>query len=138
MFSNTLTLAAGSIFAVTLKGTGAGQYSQITGLGSMGISNCILNVTLGYTPSPGDSFTIISNLSSMAVLGTFVTTEGAALSNGADFVVDNTTFQIDYSANADGLDVALTALIPEPSTFLLTALGAVFVAAFLRRRRVCY
>ncbi|MGA2602635.1 MAG: PEP-CTERM sorting domain-containing protein [Verrucomicrobiia bacterium] len=134
-FSSNLTLAAGSTLAITIDGPGAGQYSQITGLGTISVSNCVLSVSLGYTPSPGDSFTIISNLTSMAVLGTFVDTAGAALPNGADFVVDNTTFQIDYSANCDGMDVALTALIPEPSSLLLTALGAVALCALLRRRR---
>jgi fibronectin-binding autotransporter adhesin len=136
MFSNTLTLAAGSIFAVTLNGSGAGQYSQIIGLGTMSISNCVLNVSLGYTPMSGDTFTIISNLSSTAILGNFMDTDGFALTNGADFVVNGTTFQIDYSANSDGIDVALTALIPEPSSLLLTALGAVTLVTFLRRNRV--
>ena len=135
-FNNSLTLAPGSTFAIALNGTGAGQYSQIIELGgTVSVSNCVLSVSLGYTPSPGDSFTIISNLTSMAVLGTFVTTSGVALPNGADFVVDNTTFQIDYAANADGLDVDLTAFIPEPSAFLLAALGGVSLAAFLRRKR---
>lgn len=135
-FSNNLTLAAGSTLAVTLNGTGAGQYDQIIGLGSaISISNCVLSVRLGYTPSPGDSFTIISNFTSMAVLGTFVTTDGAALPNGAEFQVNGTTFEIDYAANCDGLDVALMALIPEPSTFLLSALGGVSLVAFLRRKR---
>src|SRR5208282_5323280 len=75
-FSNNLTLAAGSTFAVALNGTDAGQYDQIIGLGTISVSNAMLSVSLRYTPSPGDSYTIISNLTSTAVLGTFVTTDG--------------------------------------------------------------
>ncbi len=135
IFSNNLTLAAGSTLALSLKGTGAGQYSQIAGLGGISVSNAVLNISLGYAPLPGDSFTIISNLTSSAILGTFVTTDGLALPNGTDFTVDNTVFQIDYAANADGLDVTLTAQVPEPSSLLLTALGAITLWIFVKRKR---
>ncbi len=136
IFSNNLTLADGSTLALTLNGTGAGQYSQIIGLGgALCFSNAVLNISLGYNPLPGDSFTIISNLTSSAILGTFVTTDGLALPNGADFVVDGTIFQIDYGSNADGMDVVLTAMVPEPSSLLLTALGAVTLFAAVRRKR---
>jgi T5SS/PEP-CTERM-associated repeat protein len=134
-FSNNLTLAAGSTFAVTLNGTGPGQYDQIIGLGTISVSNAVLNVSLGYTPSPGDSYTIISNFGPDAVLGAFVDPQGDALTNGADFVVDDTTFQIDYAANADGLDVSLTALVPEPSSLLLTLLSVLMFRALVKRKR---
>ena len=84
--------------------------------------------------SPGDSFTIISNLSATAVFGTFIGTDGSTLSNGADFVADGTTFQIDYTANPDGQDVVLTAVVPEPSSLLLTALGVFALWTFRRRK----
>jgi T5SS/PEP-CTERM-associated repeat protein len=135
LFSNKLVLAAGSTLALTLNGPGAGQYSQIIGLGGLSVSNAVLNISLGYVPLPGDSFTIISNLTSSAILGTFLTTDGLALPNGADFVVDSTIFQIDYAANANGLDVVLTAMIPEPSSLLLTLLSALMLRAFVRRKR---
>ena len=70
-----------------------------------------------------------------AILGTFLATSGMALPNGADFVVDDVTFQIDYTANASGMDVDLTALIPEPSDLLLTALGAAALWGAVRRGR---
>jgi T5SS/PEP-CTERM-associated repeat protein len=145
MFSNNLTLAAGSTLALTLDGAGAGQYSQIIDLGritsngvrtaTISVSNCVLSLSLGYTPACGDSFTIISNLTSSAILGTFVTTDGMALPNGADFTVDNTIFQIDYGTFCNGFDVTLTALIPEPSSLLLTTLAAVSLFAVVRRKR---
>jgi T5SS/PEP-CTERM-associated repeat protein len=134
-FSNNLTLAAGSMFAVALNGTGAGQYDQISALGTVSVSNSVLSVSLGYTPSAGDSFTIISNFGPSAVLGTFVDSQGDALTNGAEFPVDGTTFQIDYTANADGQDVILTALIPEPSSLLLATVGAVMLWPLLKRKQ---
>jgi len=135
-FSNSLTLAPNATFAVELNGNAEGQYDQIIALDIVTISNSVLNVSLGFTPLAGDSFTIISNLSATAVLGTFVTADGAALPNGAEFVVDGSTFQIDYTANADGQDVVLTAVVPEPSSLLLTALGVLSLVAFLRRKRL--
>jgi len=133
-FSNSLTLATGSTLALTLNGTGVCQYSQIIGIGTISVSNALLSVSLGYLPSPGDSFTIISNLTSMAVLGTFVTTGGVALPNGANFVVENTTFQIDYNGDASGLDVVLTAMIPEPAPWVLLVLGVGMVLGVRRPR----
>jgi len=134
-FSNSLTLAPGSTFAVELDGAGEGQYSRLVGFDTLSVSNSILSVALGYTPSAGDTFTIISNLSATAVLGTFVDPDGTALTEGAEFVVDGTTFQIDYTANADGQDVVLTALIPEPSSLLLASLAALLLCPLLKRRR---
>jgi T5SS/PEP-CTERM-associated repeat protein len=136
-FSNNLTLATGSTFAVSLNGAGPGQYDQIIGFGPISIGNSILSVSLGYKPSPGDSFTIISNLTSTAILGTFVTTDGLALPNGAEFVEDGTTFQLDYAANADGMDVTLMALVPEPSTCFLVAIGLTAAFGFRRRCQRC-
>jgi T5SS/PEP-CTERM-associated repeat protein len=134
-FSNSLTLAPNSTFAVELDGHNEGQYDRIVALDTVTLSNSILSVSLGFTPSIGDSFTIISNLSAVAVLGTFVTSDGAALPNGTEFATDGTTFQIDYTANTDGQDVTLTAVIPEPSSLLLATFGALLVCPLFKRRR---
>jgi hypothetical protein len=127
-FSNSLTLAPSSTFAVELDGRSEGQYDRIVALDTVSLSNSILSVSLGFTPSIGDSFTIISNLSAIAVLGT-------ALPNGADFAADGTTFQIDYTANPDGQDVVLTAVIPEPSSFFLTVAGVLGLWSLFKRKR---
>jgi hypothetical protein len=136
LFSNKLVLAAGSTLSLALNGPGPGQYSQIVGAGgSIDVSNAILSLSLAYIPSPGDSYTIISNLTSTAILGTFVATNGLALPNGADFKVDNTVFQIDYDGSADKMDVILTAMVPEPSALVLLALPLAFWPLLRRKRR---
>ena len=135
-FSNSLTLAPNSTFAVELNGPADGQYDRILTLGTVSASNSVLSLSLGYTPSVGDTFTIISNLGPSAVFGAFVDPQGDVLLDNATFVVDDTTFEISYAGNANGQDVILTAVIPEPATWLLTGLGiaALFGSRRLRRR----
>ena len=58
----------------------------------------------GWSITQGDTFTIIDNLSSTAVTGTF---EGIA--EGTQIVVDGITFSVSY-VGGDGNDVVLTAL----------------------------
>jgi hypothetical protein len=137
-FSNNLTLASGSTFAVTLNGTGAGQYDQIAAFGTVSVSNSVLSLTLGYTPQSGDTFTIVSNQGPNAVFGVFVDPQNGVLTNNATFLAGGTTFQINYDGNANGQDVILTAEnvspVPEPSALLLVALGMVGLLGRKRRR----
>jgi len=132
-FSNNLSLSPNSAFVVKLNGNTVGQYDQILVLGTANVSNSVLILSLGYTPSLGDSFTIISNLGPDAVFGTFVDPQGDVLTNNATFLADGTTFQIDYHANAGGQDVVLTVVVPEPSTWLLVMLGVGSIAGQRRR-----
>ncbi|MCB1905503.1 MAG: hypothetical protein KDI18_15710, partial [Gammaproteobacteria bacterium] len=66
-----------------------------------------LNILLGFTPSIGNSFTIIDNDASDLIIGFF---EGLGQLANFDVVNgnDHVTFQIDY-AGGDGNDVVLTA-----------------------------
>ena len=114
-----------STFAVELNGSADGQYDRIVTLGTVSVSNSVLSLSLGFAPSVGDTFTIISNLGPSAVFGVFVDPQGNVLLDNAIFVVNDTTFEISYTGNVDGQDVILTAVIPEPATWLLTALGIV-------------
>jgi T5SS/PEP-CTERM-associated repeat protein len=122
-FSNSLTLALGSTFAMQLDGRAANQYDQIVTLGTVSVSNSVLSLALGYTPSVGDTYTIISNLGPNAVFGTFVNAQGDILTNNATFIAGGTTFEISYAGNGEGQDVTLTAVVREPCTGLLVALG---------------
>jgi T5SS/PEP-CTERM-associated repeat protein len=133
-FSNSLTLASGSTFTVELDGDAEGQYDRIVTLDTVSVSNSILNVSLGFTPLVGESFTIISNLGPGVVSGMFVDGEGNALANDATFAVDGTTFEISYGGNPDGQDVVLTAVVPEPGTWMLVGLGMVALYGGRRRR----
>ena len=134
-FSNSLTLAPDSTFAVELNGSADGQYDRIVTLGTVSVSNSVLSLSLGFTPLVGDTFTITSNLGPSAVFGVFVDPQGDVLLDNAIFVVDGTTFEISYTGNADGQDVILTAVIPEPAAWLLTVLGIVALLGGRRLRR---
>jgi autotransporter-associated beta strand protein len=69
---SNVTLTGVTTFAAELNGTVAGSgYDQLNVSGSVALNNATLSVTLGYTPAVGDSFVIIKNDGSDAVIGTF-------------------------------------------------------------------
>ena len=70
--------------------------------GTVALNNATLAVSLGYTPSVGDSFLIINNDGGEAVSGTF-----NGLPEGSSFTFGNTRFSISYTG-FDGNDVVLT------------------------------
>ena len=90
-------------FPVTLNGPTVGQYSQLDVNGSLSLgSNTTLQLSLGYTPAPGTSFTIIKNNGTNPVNGTF-----AGLPECATFTIGSSLFKIGYHGNG-GNDVTLT------------------------------
>src|SRR5262249_25336443 len=112
----SINLFPGSNFEVMLNGTAVGsQYSQqnVTGAVADG-PFAILNVALGYTPMPGDKFTIINNDSTDAVSGAFNgPSEGTVFTQPPGSFTG--TFQITYQGG-DGNDVVLTAIDPANPT----------------------
>lgn len=100
-----LVIGGGSTFAVDLNGTTVGtQYDQlaVTGLVTI-ISGATLSVNLGFTPSVGNTFTIINNDTLIdPVIGTF-----AGLPQGATITLGAADLQISYTGG-DGNDVVLT------------------------------
>src|SRR5262249_40195372 len=63
----TLTLGPGSIVTIEIDGTtsacvgsGSGLYSEIQVTGDIFLGGATLDVVLGYTPSLGDTYTIIA------------------------------------------------------------------------------
>src|SRR5262249_26076879 len=120
----------GATLSVELNGTAAGSgYDQVlVTSGGIILSNSTLSVTLGYTPSLGDKFTIISNAPNSAVLGTF-----SGLAEGDYLAVGASSFQITYLGNG-GNDVVLVAT-PEPSTAALCGIGLLGLVVVLRHRR---
>ncbi len=98
------TLSPGITFTARLNGTAVGTgYGQlaVSGTAAATIAGATLNVQVGYTPSDGDSFTIVTNAT-----GTF-----AGLAEGAVLTVGGTNFHITYHGGA-GSDVVLTAAVP--------------------------
>jgi autotransporter-associated beta strand protein len=107
----SLTLESGSTFGEEIGGTaagtgGAGGYDQtiVESGGAISLNNATLNVSVvdGFTPSIGDSFTIISNETGDTVSGTF-----AGLVDGETFEADGARFQINYNVGGND-DVTLT------------------------------
>jgi T5SS/PEP-CTERM-associated repeat protein len=136
VFSNNLTLAPNSVFAVDINGNAFDQYDQITVLGTVSVSNSVLSISLGFTPSVGYYFTIVSNLGPSAVFGLFRDPQGDVLTNHATFEVNGYVFQINYDLDPSGQDVVLAVTgIPEPSTLSLVALGSAGLIGLRRRLR---
>ena len=93
---------------IELNGLAAGaEYDQLTSSGTVTLGGA-LQVSLGFTPSSGDSFTILNKTSAGAITGTF-----NGLAEGATFVVGGFPFQITYTGGT-GNDVVLTR-VPVPA-----------------------
>lgn len=87
-------------FNVELNGTTVGsQYDQLNVDGSINLNNATLNVTLGFSPTSGNTFTIVQ--SSSVLIGTF-----NGLPNGSTFTVGGNTLRIDYGTNSVVISVS--------------------------------
>ena len=91
----------GGVLAIDLAGTAAGTtYDQVNVTGTTTLTNAVLNVSLGYSPNVGDSYTILS--STGAITGTF-----AGLPNNSVLAIGGQYMQIAYGTNSVTLtDVA--------------------------------
>lgn len=117
--AGNLVLNLGAIYLVDLNGTALGaQYDQSDVTGAVSLGNATLSLRLGFAPSAGDQFVIIQNDGADAVTGTF-----QGLSEGALLTSAGQTFAITYQGG-DGNDVVLTAVVPEPATWLLLSAAA--------------
>ncbi|MCO6044130.1 hypothetical protein NG895_09440, partial [Aeoliella sp. ICT_H6.2] len=92
--------------AVQLNGTTAGSgHDQLKVNGTVEIAG-ELDVTLGYSPAVGDSFTILDNDGTDPIVGTFNgLSEGGILAVGTDY------FSITYEGGDDGNDIVLTKVL---------------------------
>ena len=112
---NNIDFGSGGNFNVLLNGATAGtDYAQLDVTGSV-TAGGNLNVSLGYTPTIGDTYMIIKNDGTDAVSGTF-----SGLSEGGQLTVGGYLFQISY-VGGTGNDVVLTALTGNPDTTPPTA-----------------
>jgi uncharacterized repeat protein (TIGR01451 family) len=104
--TGNLTLTSGSTLAIELLGpTVRTRYDQVNVTGTVDLGSATLNVSLGFTPTAGQVFTIINNDGSAdAVTGMF-----AGLPEGSTFTLGGRAFRVSYMGG-DGNDVTLTAL----------------------------
>jgi autotransporter-associated beta strand protein len=101
--TGAITFNTGAAFNVTLNGNAPGTgYDQLSS-SSITLGGSTLNVTLGFTPTVGTSFTIIHNSGNASVSGTF-----NGLAEGATFAVGTETFQITYQGGVSLRDVVIT------------------------------
>ncbi len=101
--SSNVTWSAGSTFRVELNGAAPGAgHDQLNVRGLVSLGSATLNVSVGFTPEPGQSFVILNNDNTDAVSGTF-----AGLANGATLTAGGFTFLIRYTGGS-GNDIVLT------------------------------
>lgn len=140
--SSGLQLARDSTLVIELGGTAAGSsYSQIrmTG-GAFSLGNSTLRVTeiSGFTLAVGQTFVILDNTGSEATTGIF---GNATLQNSIYIDAAGNTFLVNYAANADGdgvtndVTLRVQSVVPEPSTWALSGLGAAALGLSLHRRK---
>src|SRR5260221_5619130 len=110
---------------IEINGTTAGtQYDQIDVTGNADLGDSNLNVILGYTPTVGDSFTILQTEIGGTISGIF-----GGLSDGSTFTISGVTFRINYTSNTVVLTVTALALantginIPLTSLLLIATLS---------------
>jgi autotransporter-associated beta strand protein len=115
--TGSLTLDSNSTFDTVLDGTSPGNgttgYSQVDASGAVTLDGATLDATLGstYSPTAGDTLTIIDNMSGSPVTGIF-----AGLAQGAILTVSGTRFSISYTGGTSGNSVVLTALAATTTT----------------------
>jgi uncharacterized protein (DUF2345 family) len=98
--NGNVSLNGGDVMYIEADNTTACTgYDQFIVNGSVSLGGATLDLTLGYTPALGDSYTIINNDGADAVVGQFA--------QGAAITVLGYTFSINY-AGGDGNDVVLT------------------------------
>lgn len=119
---NTGNLIEGGTYNVEIGGTTACTgYDQLKVTGTVDLTNGTLNTSLygGFTPSAGQTYTIIDNDSTDAVTGNFTN-----LPEGATFTVSGYVFQVTYKGG-DGNDVVLTVKsVPATPDTGLAGIGA--------------
>lgn len=103
--SRGLSLGSASTLALSLTGAiaGSGYDELVNGLVSLGGAG--LSLTLGFTPSTGQVFTLIHDTSGSAPSGTF-----AGLPQGSVIPLNGVSLQISYDGGSSGDDVTLTVI----------------------------
>jgi hypothetical protein len=123
--NGNVDLGSSSSFDVEIAGTTlCTEYDQLISQGTIDLGNAELGLTLlsGYSPSVGDTFTIIR--------GTSISGHFANLADGAEFVSGTTKYRVNYTATTVVLTVTQINIAPAlPTTGI--AIGASVMTALL-------
>ncbi|MDO6965188.1 cadherin-like domain-containing protein [Rhizobium alvei] len=102
--TGNLGFGADGVLEIEIAGTASGSYDQVKVDGDIALAGELdLSLLRNYTPSTGDSFTIIDNMGGNAVSGTFDN-----LAEGATFIMGGKRFTITYEGGVDSNDVVLS------------------------------
>jgi autotransporter-associated beta strand protein len=113
---NGVTHNSGSTFEVEIGGVNLGNtandHDQLNVTGAVSLGSATLSVSLfgGFSPTTGQTFTIINNDASDVVTGTF-----NGLAEGGRFAIGNEVFSVSYVGDT-GNDVVLTSHGPTTTT----------------------
>ena len=100
--TGTVSFASAASLTMAINGTTAGtDYDVLSAVGSVSLGGATLTTTLGFTPTSGQTFTIVDNLGSSPITGTF-----AGLPEGTTFDVGGTPMFV-WSTGGTGNDVVL-------------------------------
>lgn len=120
-----ITLDSGATLHVELNGDA--DYDQLATSGATRIvtlGGASLDISLGYTPAIGTTFTIINNDDSSSILSGELECAGEPLGDNETFVTAGTLIRVDYDAGTDGNDVLLTVVAPTLSVDMAVLVGA--------------
>ncbi|PYS23626.1 MAG: hypothetical protein DMF72_08740 [Acidobacteria bacterium] len=116
--TGSLTFNSSSTFKVEIggitPGSGAGNHDQLNVTGTVSLGNATLSLSSfgGFTPSAGQTFTIVTNDGADAINGNFNgLMEGAVIPN---FLGSGLNATITYQGGTNNNDVILTAAAPAP------------------------
>jgi fibronectin-binding autotransporter adhesin len=100
--TGTITFSSTARLSIGIDGSTAGTgYDVLRVIGNVNLGGATLTTTLGFTPTPGQTFTIVDNLGTSPITGTF-----AGLPEGTTFDVGGTPMLISYTGG-NGNDVTL-------------------------------
>lgn len=129
-FTSNLVLGATSHLQMEIGGTASSAYDQLIVLGAVTVTGTLSVTPINaFSPTLGDTFTLIDNLGTNLISGQFDGLTNHAFldasANGLDAY-----FIIQYDGGT-GNDLVLIATIPEPSALLMIAVAA---GLLLRRK----
>ncbi len=114
--TKSVRFEAGTSLQIELNGPAPGTgYDQLNATGSVDLGGADLIRSLGYTPTPGTTFTILNNDGTDPIVGRF-----NDLPEGAFLTLSGQPFQITYQGG-DGNDVVLIYAPQIASAVVLTA-----------------